>query len=408
MPKQIHAMQAVQVGRLSAGRHSVGGVPNLQLLVKPNGSRYWVMRVRVGGIRRDMGLGRFPVVSLAAARDLARAVYLKVLQGIDPVEQRMAARDAARKVPTFAWCAERKLAAKAPEWKKGSKSAAQFTSSLETYAFPVLGTLPVDKVELRHVLDVLTPIWETKTETANRVRGRIESVLDWATVSGYRRGDNPARLRGNLDAVLPAAGKVKKVQHHAALPVADMHEFVNALRKRDGMAARALEFAILTAARSGEVRGATWVEIDLDAATWTVPAERMKARKPHRVPLCARAVALLRALPRMAGNDFVFWAVRGGELSDMSISAVCRRMKVAAVPHGFRSTFRDWAAERTSYPREVAEMALAHTIGNKVEAAYRRGDLYAKRTHMMDDWSKFIDTAPETGNVVTLRKGAKA
>jgi len=232
----------------------------------------------------------------------------------------------------------------------------------------------------------------------------MESVIAWATASGYRRGDNPARWRGNLDAVLPKPGKVAKVTHHKALPIDAVHGFVTDLRTREGIAARALEFVILTATRSGEVRGATWDEIDLDGATWTVPAERMKAGKEHRVPLSARAVALLESLPRMAGSEYVFAAPRGGMLSDMTISAVMRRMEVDAVPHGFRSTFRDWCSERTAYPRDVAEMALAHAITNKVEAAYRRGDLFAKRANMMSDWAKFIDMAPASADVVQLRR----
>lgn len=407
MPKQIKAMQALQVARLPVGRHSVGGAPGLQVVVAPSGARCWILRARVNGKRRDMGLGGYPEVSLAAARERAKEARMKIWQGIDPVAQRAATREATRKTPTFAWCAEQTVAAKRPEWKS-AKHAAQWAATLKTYANPVLGKRPVDEVELRHVLDVLTPIWESKTETAVRLRMRIEAVLAWATASGYRKGDNPARWRGNLDAVLPKPHKVAKVRHHKALPVADVHAFVKALRRRDSVSALALEFTMLTAARSGEVRGATWAELDLDGAVWAVPGERMKAGKPHRVPLCARAVALLRALPKVAGCDYVFAAPRGGALSDMAMTKLMQRMKVDAVPHGFRSTFRDWAAERTAYPREVAEMALAHTISNKVEAAYRRGDLYAKRARMMDDWSKFIDTPPESGNVVALRAGAKA
>ena len=265
--------------------------------------------------------------------------------------------------------------------------------------------MPVDKIELRHVVEVLTPIWHTKTETASRVRSRMEAVLSWATATGARSGDNPARWRGNLDAgILAKPNKIRKVKHHTALPIDDLPGFVADLRQREGVAARALEFAILTAARSGEVRGATWDEIDLDAKVWIIPAERMKAGKEHSVPLVPRAVALLKALPRYAGTDLVFASPTGKVLSDMTLSAVMRRMEVDAVPHGFRSTFRDWASERTNYPRDVAEMALAHTIGDKVEAAYRRGDLMTKRTKMMAEWAKFIEAKPVSGNVVPITK----
>jgi integrase len=278
---------------------------------------------------------------------------------------------------------------------RNPKHAQQWANSLETYAHPVMGALLVRDVELQHVMAVLEPIWQAKTETASRVRGRIEQVLDWATARGFREGPNPARWRGHLDKLLPAPAKVTRVEHHDALPVDQAPSFMARLCAAPGIGARALEFAILTAARSGEVRGTTWDEIDLDAAVWTVPADRMKAGREHRVPLSPAALALLRSLPRWPDNPLVFAAPRGGVLSDMTLAAVLRRMKVAAVPHGFRSTFRDWAAERTHFPREVAEMALAHAIGDKVEAAYRRGDLFDKRRRLMDDWAVFLDSAKE-------------
>jgi integrase len=404
MPKKAKELTAYQVGRLEPGMHAAGGATGLYLRVSDTGARNWILRATVGNRRRDMGLGGWPDVPLAEARERARAARRKIERGHDPIEERKTARRALVAVPTFKWCAEQTIAAKRPEWKN-AKHADQWASTLETYAFPTVGKLPVDMVQLSHVVGVLSPLWEAKTETASRLRMRMEAVLAWATASGYRTGDNPARWRGNLDAVMAKPGKLAKVRHHAAVPVDEIHGFVAALRKREGMAARALEFAILTAARSGEVRGATWGEIDTDGAVWTIPAERMKAGKEHRVPLSAPALALLKALPRMAGDDHVFPAPRGGAMSDMSLSAVMRRMEVDAVPHGFRSTFRDWASERTAYPRDVAEMALAHTIGDKVEAAYRRGDLLAKRTNMMADWARFIDTAPASADVVQLRIG---
>lgn len=409
MPRKAKALSALAVGRIKRpGAHAVGGAAGLLLQVTGNGARSWILRVTIGDKRREIGLGSFDDVSLADARDKARVMRGKVADGIDPVAERRKARAelaaASAAVLTFDEATRRLIAAKAPEWKN-AKHRDQWAATLKTYASPIMGKMPVDSIELRHVVDVLAPIWEVKTETASRLRGRIESVLAWATVTGYRAGDNPARWKGNLDHVLAKPNKIRKVKHHAALPVDDLHEFMAKLRKRDGIAARALEFAILTASRSGEVRGATWSEIDLDGAVWTVPADRMKARREHRVPLTPAAVALLQAMPRDTG-EIVFFAPRGGELSDMALCAVMRRMEVDAVPHGFRSTFRDWAAERTSYPRDVAEMALAHTIGDKVEAAYRRGDLFAKRTRMMADWSKFIDTRPPTGNVAPIRKKA--
>jgi integrase len=261
-------------------------------------------------------------------------------------------------------------------------------------------------VKLCHVLDVLEPIWRRKTETASRLRGRIESVLAWATVSGHRSGENPARWKGNLDHLLPKPSKVHKVRHHAALPVSEMYMFARALRGRVGMAARALELLILTAARSIEVRGACWSEIDLQSATWTIPAERMKAGKEHRVPLSSRAMEILEQLPRFAGNDLVFPSPSGKVMSDMTLLKVLQRMEADAVPHGFRSTFRDWASEHTAYPQEVAEMALAHTIKNKVEAAYRRGDLFEKRRQLMEDWARFIDLSPGNGGVIPIRRRA--
>jgi integrase len=263
--------------------------------------------------------------------------------------------------------------------------------------------LLVRDVGLPHVLAVLEPIWSKKTETASRLRGRLESILDWATTRDYRAGLNPARWKGHLDTVLPAAGSVANAGHHSALPVGEIGAFVKTLRSQAGMSALALEFTILTAARSGEVRGARWNEIDLDAATWTVPGERMKAGKEHRVPLSGAALAVLNALRHEDRDALLFASPRGGMLSDMSLTAVLRRMKVDAVPHGFRSSFRDWCAERTNYPREVAKMALAHAIGDKVEAAYRRGDLFEKRRRLMKDWAAFCAN-PEIrrGSVISM------
>lgn len=405
MPRTARALTPLAVRNLKdPGLHFVGEVPGLGLQVLPSGGRSWVLRVKVGGKRRDMGLGGYPEVSLADARIMARDAREKVREGIDPIEARRASRSAAAaaqaKVTDFRTAVADYIADHGTAWKN-PKHKAQWQSSLAVYAFPVVGDLFVSDIELSHVLAVLRPIWNDKTETASRVRGRMEMVLDWAAASGLREGLNPARWRGHLDKLLPAPARVKAERnrklerdgHHAALPVAEIPAFMTRLRQSDGMGARALEFAILTAARSAEVRGATWAEFDLDASAWTIPAARMKGGREHRVPLTEAALAVLKSVPRVAGEPVVFFAPRGGQLSDMTLSAVMRRMKVPAVPHGFRSTFRDWVAECTAWPGDMAEMALAHAIGSKVEAAYRRGDMFERRRAMMQDWSTYLASA---------------
>ena len=408
MPKKIGEMSALAVSRLAVpGLHFVGGVAGLAMQVQPSGARSWVLRISIAGKRRDMGLGGFPDVTLADARRRAREEREKADKGVDPIADRRAAASRLRaeraEAFTFKQSALAYIEAHESGWRN-AKHAEQWRNTLAS-TYPEIGDLQVRDVSLPHVLAVLTPIWKTKTETASRLRGRIESVLDWATARGYREGLNPARWKGHLDHLLPAPGKIVKTGHHAALPLSEMGNFMQALRKQQGTGARALEFTILTAARSGEARGANWNEIDLDEATWLVPGSRMKAGKDHRVPLSSPAVALLKALPRLKGTDLVFPAPRGGLLSDMTLVAVTRRMGVVAVPHGFRSTFRDWCAEHTNYPREVAEMALAHAIGDKVEAAYRRGDLFEKRKLMMKEWATFCATSvPKKGTVVQLAR----
>jgi len=343
-----------------------------------------------------MGLGGYPDVPLAEARDAARRARALIREGDDPVEQAKAAKSALKaetsKAMTFRQACQAFVASHEAGWRN-AKHRAQWTSTLERYAHPVIGDLSVAHVEMPHVMKVLDPIWREKTETASRVRGRIEQVLDWAAVRGLREGQNPARWKGLLDKVLPKPGKVSKSVHHRALPYQDIPAFMRRLRIQGGVGASALHFAILTAARSGEVRGACWSEIDLPQAIWIVPADRMKAGREHRVPLSAAALELLAAQPRIAGSDLIFPAPRGGKLSDMTLSAVLRRMEVNAVPHGFRSTFRDWVAECTNHSNEVAEMALAHAVGSTVEAAYRRGDLFEKRRRLAEDWSRFCENA---------------
>lgn len=394
MPKIAKQLSDRAVAAIKAeGRHPVGGVPGLHLRVTDTGHRGWVLRVKVGEQRRDMGLGPYPEVSLSEAREKAREVHTSLRRGELPATPKAARKTAiAVAAKTFQQCAEGLFQDKAGEWKN-AKHRQQWENTLKEYAYPHIGAMPVAEIDLPHVLACLEPIWRTKTETASRVRGRIESVLDWATVRKYRQGENPARWKGHLDHVLPAPTKLAKTEHHRALPIDDMPKFMAALHQREGMAARALEFAILTACRSGEVRGATWGEIDMQAKIWTVPADRMKAGKEHRVPLTDAAVKLLEALPRIEGSEHVFPGTKGQPLSDMSLTAVMRRMEVDAVPHGFRSTFRDWAGDRTHFPRDLAEAALAHTLSSAVEAAYRRGDALEKRREMMQAWATFCTSA---------------
>ena len=410
MPKIAKELGALAVSKIHApGMHFVGGVQGLALQLTAGSGKSWLLRVVIAGKRREMGLGSYPGVSLAQARVKASEAREMIRRGADPIEcQRVALstlRASVLAALTFDQCAASYISAHEAGWKN-AKHGQQWSNTLAQHASPVMGSLLVRDVGLPHVLAVLEPIWRTKTETASRLRGRIELVLDWATARGYRDGLNPARWRGHLDKLLPKPGKVSKVEHHPALQAADMAAFMVRLRAAEGTGARALEFVILTAARSGEVRGARWSEIDRTEKTWLIPADRMKASKEHRVPLSDAALALLDAMPVIAGNDLVFPAPRGGVLSDMTLTACMRRMNLDAVPHGFRSTFRDWASELTSYPRDVAEMALAHTIGDKVEAAYRRGDLFEKRRLMMADWAKFCATSETRGTVRPFSRAA--
>lgn len=406
MARKAKELGALVVSRLiEPGLHFVGGVAGLALQVLPSGGRSWVLRATIGGRRRDMGLGGFPDITLAGAREAARKAREQIRAGLDPIEAKRAARSALNasqgKAITFRESAEAYIAAHEASWRN-RKHRQQWTNSLTAYAYPTVGNLLVKDVELSHLISILDPIWKSKTQTAKRLRGRIEQILDWASARGFRDGLNPARWRGHLDKLLAAPGKIGKVTHHAALPLAKLGDFMYQLRAAQGMGARALEFLILTAARSGEVRGAMWAEIDFVAKTWTIPASRMKAAKEHRVALSSSAIKLLRDIPK-SDSSLVFPAPRGGQLSDMTLTAVVRRMNAQAVPHGFRSTFRDWAAECTNYPRDVAEMALAHSIGSKVEAAYRRGDLFEKRKLMMADWATFCAKS-EGKTVITMSR----
>ena len=408
MPKLAAEISAITVAKLAKpGLHFVGVVQGLALHITATGARSWLLRVVIAGRRREMGLGNFPEVSLAQAREKARAARELIRQGVDPIERQRSAQSALRaavaKALTFRQTAEAYIEAHEHAWKN-IKHGQQWRNTLEQHAYPVVGSLLVRDVEKEHVLQVLQPIWLTTNETAVRVRGRIELVLSYAMQAGYRpEGLNPARWKGGLDKLLAKPSKVNNREHHRALPVGQAGAFMVKLREAQGTGARALEFVVLTAARSGEVRGATWQEVDMAAKVWSIPASRMKAGKDHRVPLSDQALALLRGLPQGEPTDLVFTAPRGGQLSDMTLTAVLRRMGVDAVPHGFRSTFRDWAAERTSYPNELAEMALAHAVGDKVEAAYRRGDMLERRVKMMAEWAGFLSKPESTGKVVEMQ-----
>lgn len=416
MPRIAKELSALDVKRLQhagQGRNAtfnVGGVAGLVLQITPNGGRTWLLRVTVGDRRREIGLGGYPDVTLAMARDRAREAKGKIRSGIDPIEERRTAKAALtaaqRRGLTFEDAVDRYLEAKLDAFRN-PKHRQQWRNTLSTYAAPELGMMLVQDITPQDVLRVLEPIWQDRTETASRLRGRIESVLAWATVAGHRTGDNPARWAGNLKELLPAPSKVAKSGNHPALQIDDAPRWFAAMSQRDGMGARALEFAALTATRSQEVRGARWEEIDLGAALWVIPATRMKMDREHRVPLTPYALTLLKGLPLFEGSPLVFPAPRGGELSDMTLSAAMKRLHQAdvdgdgpgyldrvnkrpAVPHGLRSTFRDWVAERTHFPGDMAEVALAHRVANAVEASYRRGDMIEKRRTMMAAWHDFL------------------
>lgn len=425
MPRKLsNALTPLSVKNAKPGRHADGA--GLHLLVKESGARSWVYRFMLSGKSRDIGLGPAAgadAVTLADARLAASALRLKVKAGIDPLAERAqealesaaAAQAALVAGTTFKAVAEAHINANEDSWRN-PKHRQQWRNTLTTYVYPVIGDLSVADVDTPHVLKILEPIWRDKPETASRVRGRIETVLDAAKARGYRKGENPARWRGHLAQVLPDVAKAKAARnrklerdgHHKALPYVEVPGFVASLRKRDAMAALALEYTILTAARTSEVLEATWSEIDLSKAVWTVPGLRMKAGKEHRVPLSPRAVEILEAVKAL-GGEYVFPGASGGKLSSMAMAMLMRRMKVDATPHGFRSGFRDWSAERTGFSHEVCEMALAHAIGSKVEAAYRRGDLFDKRRALMKAWADYCsEGAAAGGNVTPIRAEAVA
>jgi integrase len=400
-----HKLSALTISRLKQpGSYGDGG--GLYLQIGTAGNRHWFFRFMQRGRSRKMGLGGVDVVTLAEAREQALAARKLLQQRIDPIEARQSCKAASRaetaRQISFKQCATQYIAAHAPAWRSADHLR-QWPSSLANHVYPILGDLPVDEIATPHILKCLEPIWIARPETASRIRGRIESVLDWATARQFRSGENPARWRGHLENLLPARKKVAAVQHFPALPYSELPGFMRELRELPGVDARCLEFAILTACRSGEVLQARWAEVDLQKRLWVIPRERMKAQREHRVPLADRAVAILEGLPR--GGEFVFKR-RGAPLGRDALQRVLKRMgRNNFTVHGFRSSFSDFVSEQTAYPTEVREMALAHSVGSKVEQAYRRGDLFAKRVRLMQDWSSYCAAPlPRAGdNVQSLR-----
>jgi integrase len=404
----IHRLSPAKVRSARPGWHCDGGGLYLRVTEGASGlCRSWVFRWAVNGRERYHGLGPIETVSLADARDAALACRKMVREGGDPIATRKAQITAKHlagaQAMTFTEAAKQCIASHSAGWRN-AKHGAQWITSLATYAEPVIGRLPVQAIDTALVLKVLEPIWTTVPETASRVRGRVEAVLDWASARGLRQGENPARWKGHLSKLLPARSKVRAVRHHAALPYAEIAQFMAGLRGQDTVSGRALEFAILTAARSGEALGACWDEINFATRTWTIPGSRMKRAVEHRVPLSDRAIEILQKLFEARTGDRIFPG-RGGSIGPMALLQLLARMGYAGkiTPHGFRSTFRDWAAEQTAYPRDVCEQALAHAVGDKTEAAYKRTDLFEKRRRLMADWAEYCAMPATEGEVVPLK-----
>lgn len=420
MARQQQRLSALQVSKLTKpGLYGDGG--GLTLQITPTGAKSWLFRYMVAGKSFGMGLGPTHTVTLTEARQKALEARKLLIDGINPLvakkQNQIAAALANAKMMTFDQCAEAYILAHKASWKN-AKHADQWTNTLNTYASPIFGHLPVAEIDTGLVVKCLVPIWESKTETASRVRGRIESVLGWATTSEYRTGENPARWKGHLENLLATISKSSRTKNHPSLPWHCIGAFMLALRAREGVSARAVEFAILTACRSGEVRGARWAEFDTVGKLWTIPAERMKAKREHQVPLSDAALAVLESIIKDDDSDVVFAGTKGQPLSDMSLTAVIRRMNGDEKPvwvdtngegitvHGFRSTFRMWTAETTNYPREVAEHALAHQLPDAVERAYQRGSQFAKRAALMAEWAVYCATVPTNAVVKPIRGAA--
>lgn len=403
MSRKLHCLTALKVAKLARpGLYGDGG--GLTLQITKQGSKSWLFRYMLDGKPHGMGLGPAHTISLAEARQKAQEARKKLTEGINPLaakrEAALAAELAKGRVMTFDKCAEAYIQAHQISWKN-AKHTDQWRSTLRKYASPVIGNLAVGNIGTDHVMECLAPIWGTKTETASRVRGRIESILDWASTCRYRSGENPARWKGHLENLLANTSKVARTRHFPSLPWPHVNAFIRALRTQQGISALAMEFLILTACRSGEVRMAEWSEFDFQNRVWTIPAARMKAKLEHQVPLCDQSIALLKRVPQIGNSRLVFAGTKNQGLSDMALFALLRRMNEDKPPlwvdskgerittHGFRSTFRMWAAETTNFPREVAEHALAHQLPDAVERAYQRSSLFAKRIEMMRQWAEF-------------------
>jgi integrase len=409
----LHRLTQADLRRTAPGLYADGG--NLYLQVTVSGesvNRSWILRFAINGKRREMGLGAIHTINLKDARAKAAELRKLIYEGRDPIAERDAQKAAlaaatAKRV-TFDYCATSYSRAHSPKWS--AKHAYQWSSAMTRFASPILGKLPVDVIDVGLVVKVLEPIWHERPETASRLRGGIESVLAWASVRGFRQGDNPARWTNHLEELLPSRRDILPVEHFAALAYREMPGLMARLRERNGVTERALEFLVLTASRSGEVLGAKWDEIDLAERVWAIPAERMKGRREHRVPLCARTVAILDDMKLCRRNGFVFPSERRENLGESPMRELLKRLGYKATIHGMRSAFRDWAGEQTNFPREICEAALAHAVGNKVEQAYRRGDALGKRRRLMQAWADYCAKPITTGATVTsLRKaGADA
>jgi integrase len=426
MPKIAKTLNDLQCKKLTReGWHAVGGATGLLLQVNKSKqdnkllTRSWIFRYTFAGRREVIGLGPYPQIPLSAVREIARQLSLDIRAGISPVEKKRADRSALlanrSKQKTFKECAEGYMDAHASDYTN-EKHCKQWASTLETYAYPIIGQMLVGDITMRHILDVLLKktthrdktvgkFWYIKPETAKRLLDRMRSVLDYATVSEYRTGQNPATWKGYLDTQLPAPRGLKSVKHHPAVPYQETGDFMVHLRQNNSISARALEFLILTGVRSGSVRLAQWSEIDLIKGLWIIPATHTKTKQEHRVPLSDQAISLLRSLPRLAGCDVIFPGKKGLSLSDMTLSQLMRGMheskvlKTKAVPHGFRSTFRDWSADCTNYSDEIRKSASGHIVGDAVKEAYQRTDLLEKRRSLMDDWANFLDKPSHIDNV---------
>ncbi len=424
MPRIAKQLTDLEVKNLTrVGRHAVGGVVGLCKQVSSSSSASWILKATIGGQQKELGLGSCSAVTLKDARDKARQLRAQITRGIDPIEQKRQAKlERQRKQQrskTFDEVAGLYIESIAAQWQN-RKSRAQWESSLSAYVFPHIGGMNCSDIDTADVMSVLEPIWQTKTETASRIRGRIEKILSYAKTRGYRSGENPARYRGHLDTRLPSPEKLKNKVAQPALDYRQMPVFMGVLREVDTIAARCLEFKILTATRQGEARGLVWSELDFEQNLWMIPAIRMKADKEHVVPLTMRCLEILQNVPKRDDSPYVFAAVRGGKLSDATVGKLVKTLhkgeverggvgfvdhrqdKRAVVPHGFRSTFRDWAAERSSYSREVIEHCLAHRLRDRVEAAYQRGSILPKRVELMEQYDQYCGKAVEVGDACNV------